>query len=187
MVRIMVMLLERWLPPTCFHDLPAAAIAWEEAMGTLKYHENLNGNWNLQTNTGNYNVEKNGGSKMGFQDRSEMASRHLLPWHTAAGKLESEKKQWEFWQIQWEESGNENGKKWGWKTETQEMGMSLGNSDPATCFLDLQLQRSRVWEEAMGILGTGAWGSHRSLEPRLQPYLSHFGYKSHNLLWRLLH
>ena len=76
-------------------------------------------------------MEKDGGFKMGFQDRSKMASRHLLPRHTAA-KNKSLRR------------GNGNSDKWGKIMMRMGKKMGLGNSNPTTCFPDLQLQRSRV-------------------------------------------
>ena len=91
---------------------------------------------------------------MGFQDQSEMASCHLLPRPAAAVWEEA------MWILKSQENykeNEENAENGFWIEENEDDNvekMGLGNSDPTTCFLDLQLQI--VWEEGMGILGTSA-------------------------------
>ena len=55
-------------------------------------------------------MEKDGGFKMGFQDRSKMASRHLLPQHTAAENKSLERSNGKFngkkMRLKWEEKND---------------------------------------------------------------------------------
>ena len=149
MVTIIWMLLERWLPPTCFRALPPCSCLlperkqWElwkvmrieicKQMREIKM-------W-----------KKMGGRRWVFKIRVrwlpatcslDLQLLRIAVWEEAMWILKSQGNNKE------NEENVENGF---WNEENEDDNvekMGLGNSDPTTCFLDLQLQRSgrKEWE-----------------------------------------